>query len=1295
MTSRTMKTIFLLLLSTAGLVAQSLAVTNPANGSVVTWGFPLTAVPTSLPSLTQVRFYVDGRLECVANALYQGGWTCPKLLNATWTDERAATIYAEGYNAVGAKIATSSTNTFRLNNTGVNAVSTFNFGGVVTRGATIGGTGTFTQGSNATVAGTTSVWNVDGTGVWSPVMAFAPMGSAVNTSTNQLTGISALAFHNGMSVNVGCSPAARNFGGVCAGVGSTDLPAGLASFGPFYLVVDGPGTVHFTTTLGGPTVVLGTQGLAGEYVYIGANTHEWLDRSTGLLDTAAFSNGVHRFEQILKLPALGSTGTFTFPAVSITTTSGIVAATNFPLVQGQTATCSGTCPAQWTGTLYTQVQDANDFCFSSSAGGPCIGSLTGASGTLTITFTVPATFQDTVYGSSQFAGTDINEFTFSNGNSPQALKTKYSRIVGIAGDTFTLAPYYLNCDGTTTALSATHPIYFSSDTSRATVSSSGVVTLVTPSNPGHALISVIDALSSTSGRNVEPIDVEVRADRTTFNHLSNGHGILSSFTPGQSKVLMECYTCISQTLTTNPFPKKYLLPAFTAMQGGPNFIAPLTPNTGDWAGNYSNWLAVWNGTSQFSLAGTVANAASIAPMMSYGAMYDLCHGFGAWSLYKTPWVSQALNKIFNDVSPYFMGWEHCDEQVGKFGPMLHPRGDMGSGQDGLGHTTLGGLPAGIASIVVTGCASTPCSGTGTVNGRTWPFLTGAYHFQIQGASTAALNGPYVAANPVYAFDNPLGGYVTSFQMTTYDVLNGTYNSSTDPGLIFTQNSEGYDYGTAYVTATGHTPSTNPAGGNGQGYSFADIGASMTCSSNVCTIAWVGHPFTSGQVGNFAYFTTAGLTGFWRSTSNNANSVSFRVASVADGTYGTGTDANSWIDAMGNLPQTFVASLFGGTGSIFTGARPPIGASMAGGINSGMFSYAAQQGTSSTTDFVMQNATFDSQSPDRYGTSAYDFRNIWRVIGDQPFPDGSLPINLVPDAKPFVYETVLSGQTCTKYVATIDCRTDQLPGDKIDNGLSSGGDVFLSNILIWLLPNPVGLKVYQYNAQSGFSRVPPGPYPSGSPYFQTNPNEVDQYSDQWIGYTSVSLLLQHEDKYLLSPLLSSPDQNQGPGPFTQVECQSHTASYGNAMLCVNLSEEKQTVNFDLSLINPGGTGGPMRRWILTPFGDTVTSLATNTTSDTQTLLYAQAVLYISQTAGAADDLKPLRLPVTPAYGSTKVAVEVHYGLNDKVFQTVDCGTGACPSIPVNLHNLDVYIRKRFTKSDGTPVMVGDLERIPAQ
>jgi hypothetical protein len=326
-----------------------------------------------------------------------------------------------------------------------------------------------------------------------------------------------------------------------------------------------------------------------------------------------------------------------------------------------------------------------------------------------------------------------------------------------------------------------------------------------------------------------------------------------------------------------------------------------------------------------------------------------------------------------------------------------------------------------------------------------------------------------------------------------------------------------------------------------------------------------------------------------------------------------------------------------------------------------------------------------------------YRNQYRVETN-PLVDGSLLVNSQVDTtKPRLYETQFNGQTCDKFLQTTDCRTDQVGADLIDNPPTWAGTVFMSNLFPWCcLLNGAGSLPYQYAAQTGFSRVPPGPfaYP-GIGYYQTPPNEVDQFPDQWLGMVSVSLWAQHEDKYLLAPLLSSPDENVGPGPFAQVECTSHTASYGNALVCANLAEERQTVTFDLSIINPGGTGGPMRRWNLSAFGDTVTELSPSTTSDTQTLLSAQAVMYISQAAGSVDDLKAINMPITLAYGATKAAVEVHYYLNDKVFQTVDCGTGACPSIPVNLHNLDVYIRKRFTKSDGTPVMVGDMERLPAQ
>jgi len=230
---------------------------------------------------------------------------------------------------------------------------------------------------------------------------------------------------------------------------------------------------------------------------------------------------------------------------------------------------------------------------------------------------------------------------------------------------------------------------------------------------------------------------------------------------------------------------------------------------------------------------------------------------------------------------------------------------------------------------------------------------------------------------------------------------------------------------------------------------------------------------------------------------------------------------------------------------------------------------------------------------------------------------------------------------------------------------------------------------------GNNRFPPAVNPSGVQNYQASPNESDQYPDQWLALVSANLAVRHEDKYLLQPPMSAPDVASGPGPYPLLECQAHAtpSGGGDALLCVNLSEEQQgPVAIDLSGIN---LGGPMRRWTLSAFGDTVTSLSPSTTTDTVTFPYGQAFLYISQPAGATDDLTTINVPVTPAYGASKAFLEIHYYPGDQSFQAVDCGTGACPPIALNLHNLDVYMRKRFTKSDGTLVSLGDLERLPAQ
>ena len=879
-------------------------------------------------------------------------------------------------------------------------------------------------------------------------------------------------------------------------------------------------------------------------------------------------------------------------------------------------------------------------------------------------------------------------------------------IVGIAGDTFSLAPYILNCDGSTSSILATLPVYSTSDAGLATVSSSGVVTLHGSSSfnaaaTGHALISVVD---NTHLRDTI-LDVEVRPDRITYKHLSKGCGVISVYDPNCSVVALAPFNGNYGVLTHTPFPIKYVRPAFTALIGGFSAVTiNSTESTTGNAGSYAAWAspsAHWN--SGF-VGDTYSKAAAIdqfnrgGGMLFWSTATDLCHGNIAYHIFTDTWRQQALSTMFNDLYPMTLEDEHCDEMSQNWTSMMRPRGDMGSAQDGLGNSTISGHTAGLVSIVVTGCPSTPCQGTGTVNMMAWPLWvwSGGVAIQIAGATTYKLNGPYRSAYPpTYAYDNPLGMYVPSFQITTFDVVNGTYNASTDPSMMITTNNQGGDYGTWFVSATGAAVTTGPNGG-GQGYGWTDGPTQLVCLSNVCTVSWTSHPLTNGQTVKLAGFTTSGLpwaNGYYRADVVNANSFTIRVASVANGTYNSGTDPGGYMDAMGNFPQTWVSDMFT---SYFTGNKAPLAGSLQGGYNAGMYSYASWQGTTSLTDFVAQNAS--PLGPfDRYGQYAMAYRNEFRQGGLNPFPDGSLPANLLSDTKPFLYQSEMAGQTCDKFVITYDCRTDQTPGDLIDFEPEFSGGTFISNIVPWIMINGVGSKAYQYSGDIGSSRMPPNVTSSGSRFWQSAPTETDVYPDQWLALVSANLAVQHEDKYLLQPLLSSPDENVGPGPwpYIQIECQSHTSSYGNAMLCVNLSEEQQTVTFDYSLINPGGAGGPMRRWNLSAFGDTLTPLSPSTTSETLTLEYAQAILVISQTAGAADDLTTINVPLALPYGAAKAALEIHYYLTDQVFQTVDCGTGACPPIKVNLHNLDVYTRKRFTKSDGTPVVAGDLERLAAK
>jgi hypothetical protein len=1326
--------VILLFGAASGAWAQcSITVTSPTNGSVMTYGWSMTATLTSCPNAIAVRYKMDGRYEGIDNNLVGGSSSfTPK--NITIQDEAAAYVVAEAWSPT-ALLATSTVNTFRVNNTGVNATSTLDCGsGSVANGGTISGTAcTWTLGSNtATLSGTTQNWWVDGVGVPGPAAPITwVLNSAIDYTTGHVT-VPSMPFPTGVRIIFNCAPAAGNgAGAACVGATPTHFTAGYDGTSR-YVNICGSNCYYFSLTPGGAAIIptVGTS-VSTEYTQISLySTQPFVTSFPAppyVIDTTYFLNGTHRFEYLLHGAGNSYNQTATVTYAAQNPSNGIITLTNHPFTQNQVVTCTGTCPAQWTGTLYVQVVDANSFGVANSLNGSVIASLSGASGTQTLTWTVPATFVDTLnsIGYAQTYGYEAKEFNVSNAASTQVvLRAKYSKIVGIAGDTFNLAPYYVCADGSVSgagscpSLAASHPTYSTNDAGRVTVSSTGLVTLLAGSSfdsstTGHALVYICDTISSSLGRCAAPIDVEVRADRTTFNHLSRGFGILPNYDSAKSLVSIECFSCSYNTLTRYGFSKTLLKHAYTGMGSIINLSA-IDPTTspGTTFTDFATWQTnIWNhpddGAGYFYLgkAHIQAEAAAIAPFVPYGGADPFCHGWQAYKLSTDVERQKAYSQMFNDLAPIIQNYRPCDEMTTKLGSLILPRWEMASGQDGLGHSTIGGNTAGLTPIVVTGCAATPCAATATFNMNSWSSWQTGWDLQVQGGTTcAALNGPIHVATQTSAYNVALGIYQTSFTATVYDVTNRT---CTDAGLTLAFAMEGSDYGTmGFVSATGQGggQAANPGQQNGWRIGATGGPTQSACATNVCTWTWTAHPFTTtGQVARVSGFGTTGLNGYWRVTYLDANSFSTRHDTVADSTYtNAAPNASGYVDRMALLPQTYVANFFT---NWFTGTKPPTAGSQTGGYCSGSTGplCASWQGNTGYTDFIDRNVTVqDNSNRTRYGIGFPTYRQWWRASGQQLLVDGSLMVNQFPDAKPARYQTQSNGTECTKYLKSSDCRVDQLPGDKIEQTPMAGPSTFLVNITPWILNNTMGSNIYQYAVpdlgQLGHG-TPNGPYNSpGASYVQTFSNEVDVFPEVWNSMVNVSTWAQHEDRCLLSPLLSTPDFNTGPWSYPLVEGVSHTGSWGSCMLVVNFSEEAVSTPLDLSLINPTGTcAGGLVRWNLNQFGDSITTLSGTATSDTPTLGYAQAVEYACYAANqsALSTLSGVTVNTSAYSGTVDGAVEVHYYPNDTQWQTVLCPAGVCPSFSANLHNLDVYLRKLQLSSTGAIVMRGGMERVAAQ
>ncbi len=187
---------------------------------------------------------------------------------------------------------------------------------------------------------------------------------------------------------------------------------------------------------------------------------------------------------------------------------------------------------------------------------------------------------------------------------------------------------------------------------------------------------------------------------------------------------------------------------------------------------------------------------------------------------------------------------------------------------------------------------------------------------------------------------------------------------------------------------------------------------------------------------------------------------------------------------------------------------------------------------------------------------------------------------------------------------------------------------------------------------------------------------------------LSLVISRWQEYILQPALNSPDYG------SLLDCAARAGSYGKIMFCFNASDGPQTRTFNLSAY--AASGQPIIRNVVTPFGAvTLTILSAGTSTDTLSLNPDDAVFYVFPLAFATEMQQP-RIAVRLADVANAVKVAVRYGYDpysfDAPVNTVfDCGAGSC-TLPVDRTFGTVYYRVIYLDVNSNVLATSDVETL---
>jgi Bacterial Ig-like domain (group 2) len=180
--------------------------------------------------------------------------------------------------------------------------------------------------------------------------------------------------------------------------------------------------------------------------------------------------------------------------------------------------------------------------------------------------------------------------------------------------------------------------------------------------------------------------------------------------------------------------------------------------------------------------------------------------------------------------------------------------------------------------------------------------------------------------------------------------------------------------------------------------------------------------------------------------------------------------------------------------------------------------------------------------------------------------------------------------------------------------------------------------------------------SGGQLFMNQHFENDSTVPVFHAHNSAALIWNRLAKYILQPALNSPDYG------FLMDCGAKAGSFGDVVICLNASDGPQSETFALTPYLRGGQ--QIIRYVVNDHSITMSLITpgSGSTTDTLVLQPLDAVFYVFPVTFAGEILQPpVDARLADAAGATEIVVRYAYDryyLDAPAGNTFNCGTGSC-------------------------------------